>query len=115
MSEQQPSSSSSKPNEINFVNIKELPGWISNNIRDKKENGEEELLLLRPKSLSQLYSLFYYEYIRYELSLQSDNERKLPTPKDDKDINLPENIVLFIMQCFFEQNTYKFFNTISAI
>lgn len=95
-----------------MINIRELTGFISNNLKDKDENGNTNPILVRPSSLSQLYTLFYYEYLRYQLSLQEGNERKLPEPENDADINLPKEIVLFVLQAYFDKTTYKYFTSI---
>ena len=99
-----------------LVNISELPGWIYQRVKDG-----ESPLLLRPNSLKTLYQLFFYEHMRWRLATaanevsNNESQKEVQVPDSDSEINLPEQLVLVIIQVYFNQKCFNFFNTLSNL
>jgi hypothetical protein len=98
--------------EMKMINIRDIPGWIATNVKDTQPDNTQLSLLLKPSSLRMLYTLFYYEYIRYSLSTQQTEKKELPKPEKDSEINIPEQLFVLVLQIFFDQTCNAYFTTL---
>lgn len=97
-----------------LINIREIPGWIASNVKDKQDEDNKIPLLLRPLSLRTLYILFYYEYVRYSLVSQKSDKKELPRPENDNDISIPEQLFILLLQIYFDQTSNSYFTNLST-
>lgn len=101
--------------EQTMINIRDVCGWLAKNVKDKQQDDQQLPLLVRPSALRTLYTLFYYEYVRYSLANQTTEKKEIPKPESDADINIPEQLFVLLLQIFFDQNSNAFFTNISNL
>ena len=101
--------SSGEKQEVNMINIRQLPVWLGQKIKDG-----ESSLFVKPSTLKTLYQLFFYEFVKYKLAtFKKGEEQKFA--ETDADINLPENLVIMIIQIYYNQKCNSFFQTLDSL
>ena len=115
MSEQTSTTSTTETPEQKMINIRDINGWLANNVKDKQQDDKQLPLLVRPSALRTLYTLFYYEYVRYSLANQTGEKKEIPKPENDTEINIPEQLFVLLLQIFFDQNSNTYFTNISNL
>jgi len=95
--------------EVKMINIRQLPVWLGQKIKDG-----DNPLFVRPSTLRTLYQLFFYEFVKYKLSSSPKNE-ETKIAETDADINLPENLVIVMIQIYYNQTCNSFFQTLDSL
>ena len=108
------SNSNQSNSEQTMINIRDLPRWLTEKVKSGEDNAS---LLLRPSSLRTLYQLFFYEHMRWRLAqaateAKGDEKKEVEVPEKDEDVNLPEQLVVVLVQVFFNEKCFNFFNSL---
>ena len=79
------------------ISINQLAGWLSTATSNNKK------YLLKPSDLKMLYLIFLYEYIT------NNSEKPI---ENDGEIQLPESRVVKMVQLFYDNNYYQYYNRV---
>lgn len=102
-----------------MVNISQVPLWLST-LFAKNASGA----LVKPSDLKMLYMLVLWEYLSKNGASQNEPDNKEQGDKDepkivsensinsDKDIEIPEQDLIKIVNIFFNKTYYPYFNRV---
>jgi len=87
-----------------MINIRQLPVWLGQKIKDG-----DSPLFVKPRALKTLYKIFFYEYVKYTLSMGNT------LTESDADINLPETVLIEMIQIYYNHKCNAFFQTLDSL
>jgi len=90
------------------VNLLQLSTWLT------QATGHNKNFLLKPKDLHVIYLIFLWEYLSKYHTAKKVTE-KVPVIKNDEQISIPETDLINIIQTFYQESYYPYFNNLNNI